>query len=410
MLANSVMHKRQDGRFSTENKEWAKAIEPYAMVKNEDMVVDSHPAVLNGFINQTRRYIEQEKELAAQAAEKITIDGQECIKIDEWGNEEETYVLGNSVTDNQFFYAEANGVAFEYDYQPQRGEVEEDYLNKMAERDIDRHEAEGFARIEGSNNAQDGVEEAPLVAEDVQNQETSGQDVQKSEEVSDTPLEPDIEVPVKQAEPQIDKTGAVNFHITDDDLGIGTAKEKFRRNVEAIRTLEKIESENRIATPEEQEILSQYVGWGGLAGAFDESKSAWANEYQELKGLLSEQEYASARESTLNAHYTSPAIIRSIYDALDKMGFEKGNVLEPAMGIGNFFGMLPEKMQESRLYGVELDGITGRIAKQLYPNADIKITGFEKTDIRTISLMWQSEMCHSDSTRWQTSSMTNRIF
>ena len=213
-----------------------------------------------------------------------------------------------------------------------------------------------------------------------ENRETSGQDVQKPEGVSDTPLEPDIEVPVKQAEPQIDKTRAVNFRITDDALGIGTAKEKFRRNVEAIRTLEKIESENRIATPEEQEILSQYVGWGGLADAFDESKSAWANEYQELKGLLSEQEYASARESTLNAHYTSPAIIRSIYDALDKMGFEKGNVLEPAMGIGNFFGMLPEKMQESRLYGVELDGITGRIAKQLYPNADIKITGFEKTD------------------------------
>ena len=354
VLANSVMHKREDGRFSPENKEWAKAIEPYAMVKNEDMVVDSHPAILNGFINQTRRYIEQEKELAAQAVEKVTIDGQECIKVDEWGTEEETYVLGNSVTDKQFFYAEVNGVSFEYDYQPQRGEVEEDYLNEMAERDIDRHEAEVFARIEGSDNAQDGVEEAPLVS--------------------------DIEVPVKQAEPQIDKTGAVNFHITDDDLGIGTAKEKFRRNVEAIRTLEKIESENRIATPEEQEILSQYVGWGGLADAFDESKNAWANEYQELKGLLSEQEYTSARESTLNAHYTSPAIIRSIYEALDKMGFEKGNVLEPAMGIGNFFGMLPEKMQESRLYGVELDGITGRIAKQLYPNADIKITGFEKTD------------------------------
>lgn len=380
VLANSVMHKRQDGRFSPENKEWAKAIEPYAMVKNEDMVVDSHPAVLNGFINQTRRYIEQEKELAAQAAEKITIDGQECIKVDEWGNEEETYVLGNSVTDNQFFYAEVNGVSFEYDYQPQRGEVEEDYLNKMAERDIDRHEEEVFTRIEGSEDYPDSVEEPPLTVEDVQNRETSRQDVQKPEEVSDTPLEPDIEVPVKQAEPQIDKTGAVNFHITDNDLGIGTAKEKFRRNVEAIRTLEKIESENRIATPEEQEILSQYVGWGGLADAFDESKSAWANEYQELKGLLSEQEYVSARESTLNAHYTSPAIIRSIYDALDKMGFEKGNVLEPAMGIGNFFGMLPEKMQESRLYGVELDGITGRIAKQLYPNADIKITGFEKTD------------------------------
>lgn len=377
----------------------------------------------------------------------------------------------------------------------------------MSARDIDRHEAEVFAQIEGSDNAQDMVEESPLVAEDVQNlvlisreysagsrttvydfecdirgehntlqytlehhddgesftihtqkddiwermsepelgrlediisrealyfkyhdkiagaksledmeeirvsimedespyfsavservwkefsqkenelsepnRETSGQDVQKSQNVSDTLLEPDIQVPIKQEEPQINKTGAVNFHITDDALGIGTAKEKFRRNVESIRTLEKIENENRIATPEEQEILSQYVGWGGLADAFDESKSAWANEYQELKGLLSEEEYASAKESTLNAHYTSPAIIRSIYDALDKMGFEKGNVLEPAMGIGNFFGMLPEKMQESRLYGVELDGITGRIAKLLYPNADIKITGFEKTD------------------------------
>ena len=189
--------------------------------------------------------------------------------------------------------------------------------------------------------------------------DTSGHDVQKSVE------EPAIEKPVKQPAPKIDKSNAVNFHITDDALGAGSAKEKFRRNIEAIRTLEKVESENRIATRSEQQILSQYVGWGGLADAFDESKSAWAGEYQQLKELLSSQEYASARESTLNAHYTSPAIIRSIYDTLDRMGFEKGNVLEPAMGIGNFFGMLPEKMQESRLYGVELDGITGRIARQL---------------------------------------------
>ena len=153
-------------------------------------------------------------------------------------------------------------------------------------------------------------------------------------------------------------------------VGAGfSPKEKFRKNIEAIRTLEKIEGENRIATPEEQKILAQYVGWGGLADAFDQSKSAWAGEYQELKSLLSDAEYASARESTLNAHYTSPVIIRSIYEALEHMGFEKGNVLEPAMGIGNFFGMLPENMQESRLYGVELDGITGRIAKQLYPKA-----------------------------------------
>lgn len=410
VLANSVMHKRQDGRFSPENKEWAKAIEPYAMVKNEDMVVDSHPAVLNGFINQTRRYIEQEKELAAQAAEKITIDGQECIKVDEWGTEEETYVLGNSVTDKQFFYAEVNGVSFEYDYQPQRGEVEEDYLNEMVERDIDRHETEVFTRIEGSEDYPEGVEESPLTAEDVQNRESSGQDVQKPEEVSDTPLEPDIEVPVKQAEPQIDKTGAVNFRITDDALGIGTAKEKFRRNVEAIRTLEKIESENRIATPEEQEILSQYVGWGGLADAFDESKSTWANEYQELKGLLSEQEYSSARESTLNAHYTSPAIIRSIYDALDKMGFEKGNVLEPAWESEISSECCRRRCRRADYtvwsLTVSREGLQSSYIRML----TLKSQALRKRIIPMISLMWQSEMCHSDSTRWQTSSMTNRIF
>lgn len=159
--------------------------------------------------------------------------------------------------------------------------------------------------------------------------ETSGQNVQKSE--PDT-----LGHNVQKQEPKTDRQNAVNFHITDDALGIGSAKEKFRRNVEAIRTLEKIESENRTATPEEQEILSQYVGWGGLADAFDETKANWHNEYQELKGILSDAEYASARESTLNAHYTSPVIIRSIYEALENMGFEKGNVLEPSMGIGNF--------------------------------------------------------------------------
>ena len=173
---------------------------------------------------------------------------------------------------------------------------------------------------------------------------------------------------------------AQNFHITDDALGLGTAKEKFHRNIAAIRILKNVESENRQATPKEQQILSQYVGWGGLADAFDDSKTNWSNEYQELKLLLTAEEYEQARSSTLNAHYTSPAIIQSIYGALGKMGFRKGNVLEPAMGIGNFFGMLPETMQDSHLYGVELDSITGRIAKQLYPNADIQIKGFEKTD------------------------------
>ena len=172
----------------------------------------------------------------------------------------------------------------------------------------------------------------------------------------------------------------VNFHITDDQLGYGTAKEKFRANVMAIRVLKKCESENRYASPEEQEILSNYVGWGGLPDAFDESKASWSDEYQELKDLLTKDEYAAARESTLNAHYTQPVIIESMYQVLQNLGFKKGNILEPSMGVGNFFGMLPDKLQQSRLYGVELDSISGRIAKLLYPNADIQIKGFEKTD------------------------------
>ncbi|MCQ5166008.1 SNF2-related protein [Roseburia hominis] len=172
---------------------------------------------------------------------------------------------------------------------------------------------------------------------------------------------------------------AENYVISDMELGVGTAKEKFQRNVEAIRTLETIESEKRSATNEEQEVLSKYVGWGGLADAFDETKSAWAKEYAELKTLLSEEEYISARESTLNAHYTSPVIIQEIYRTLQRMGFTKGNLLEPSMGIGNFFGMLPETMRESHLYGVELDSLTGRIARLLYPKANITVDGYEKT-------------------------------
>ena len=172
---------------------------------------------------------------------------------------------------------------------------------------------------------------------------------------------------------------AENYVISDMELGVGTAKEKFQRNVEAICTLETIESEKRPATNEEQEVLSKYVGWGGLADAFDETKSAWVKEYAELKTLLSEEEYISARESTLNAHYTSPVIIQEIYRTLQRMGFKKGNLLEPSMGIGNFFGMLPETMRESHLYGVELDSLTGRIARLLYPKANITVDGYEKT-------------------------------
>ena len=175
---------------------------------------------------------------------------------------------------------------------------------------------------------------------------------------------------------------AGNFRITDEELGAGGPKQKFARNIKAIKTLFTLEQEHRGATAEEQQVLSQYVGWGGLADAFDPDKSSWAKEYAELKGLLSEEEYKAARGSVLNAHYTSPTVIRAIYDAVERMGFRTGNILEPSMGVGNFFGMLPESMADSRLYGVELDSITGRIAQKLYPEANIKVAGFETTDRR----------------------------
>ena len=182
------------------------------------------------------------------------------------------------------------------------------------------------------------------------------------------------------AEPMPEAAG--NFHITDDNLGVGGPKQKFARNIEAIQTLRTLEQEHRGATAEEQQVLSQYVGWGGLADVFDDKKDSWAKEYTELKGLLSEEEYTAARASTLNAHYSSPVVIRAIYDAAERMGFRSGNILEPSMGVGNFFGLLPDSMADSRLYGVELDSITGRIAQKLYPEASIKVAGFETTDRR----------------------------
>jgi len=182
--------------------------------------------------------------------------------------------------------------------------------------------------------------------------------------------------------PMPQKPPAENFRIMDDDLGKGGAKAKFRANMAAINLLKELEFEGLQASPEQQEILSRYVGWGGLADAFDESKDNWKDEFAELYAALSPEEYAAARASTLNAHYTSPTVIRAIYDAVENMGFQTGNILEPSMGVGNFFGMLPESMKSSRLYGVELDSITGRIAKQLYPKADITVAGFETTDRR----------------------------
>lgn len=186
----------------------------------------------------------------------------------------------------------------------------------------------------------------------------------------------------EQREPAPEPPAAENFRITDEHLGEGSAKAKFSANIEAISVLKMVESEQRSASPQEQEVLSRYVGWGGLPQAFDEHSEAWRSEYSALKSLLTQEEYEAARASTLNAHYTSPTVIRAIYAAVEQLGFRSGNVLEPSCGVGNFFGMLPDSMKESRLYGVELDSITGRIAQQLYPKAHITIAGFETTDRR----------------------------
>ncbi len=203
-------------------------------------------------------------------------------------------------------------------------------------------------------------------------------------EKSQLPYDIEIQtIRTTEPEPPVpQKPPAENFRIMDDDLGKGGAKAKFRANMAAINLLKELEFEGAQATPEQQEILSRYVGWGGLADAFDESKDNWKDEFAELYATLSPEEYAAARASTLNAHYTSPTVIKAIYEAVGNMGFQTGNILEPAMGVGNFFGMLPESMESSRLYGVELDSITGRIAKQLYPKADITVAGFETTDRR----------------------------
>ena len=232
-------------------------------------------------------------------------------------------------------------------------------IQRVAETDFDKYKAEAEARV------QQMLDHALSVAQESEAQENS---TQKDELEADIQVEP-TPVPHTRA----------NFRITDNQLGEGGPKTKYGYNVAAIRTLKQIEAENRIATPNEQEILSRYVGWGGISQAFDGENSKWTKEYAELKELLTPDEYDMARASTLNAYYTSPTVIKAIYDAVERMGFKGGNILEPACGVGNFFGLLPDSMADSKLYGVELDSITGRMAKQLYQKADIRIMGFEKT-------------------------------
>ena len=237
----------------------------------------------------------------------------------------------------------------------------DDYLSpEEMEKYEERQEAQKLADLE---EAQQALEAEQIDVNQPEDKETS-ETVEEVERREDTVT--DIQ--------------ATNFHITDDELGQGTPKEKFRANIMAIQLLKKCEDEKRNATSEEQEILSRYVGWGGLADAFDETKAAWETEYLELKTVLTPEEYAAARASTLNAHYTQPIVIESMYQVLENLGFTKGNILEPSMGVGNFFGMIPENLNQSKLYGVELDSISGRIAKLLYPDANIQIKGFEKTD------------------------------
>lgn len=260
-----------------------------------------------------------------------------------------------------FYPAEENGLP--YDVEIRRMRFDGPNLDEPAQ------EAESQTRI-------DETQESNFPEADSQELQTPESEVTA---VSDESAQ------TEKPEPGIDTAPSVtahNFHITDDHLGEGGPKQKYSMNVAAIRTLLTLEDEKRNATPEEQEILSKYVGWGSLADAFDPNKPAWSQEYRELKGLLSEDEYVAARASTLNAHYTSPTVIRAIYEAVGQMGFTTGNILEPSMGVGNFFGLLPENMQGSRLYGVELDSITGRIAQKLYPEAEIKVAGFETTDRR----------------------------
>lgn len=418
VLANTITHLAYDGRFSKSNKEWAEGIASYADWNTRDLVVTSHPAVLDGFTNQVRRYQEHERE-QAKTDKPAKIDRQEetetlghniqnnlvemalVVKIcgasslkDEVGWNDATQAV--TLTNNKRILEGKD--AYDYLFEEATGylllQIVSNSNEKVQEINALLKEAEVYADRYAKQ-----VEEKEAVTEEITLQDndidtTTQSEIEQSEVAVEVEVENNSFIPLvdesvetlveKERQLVIDKTGAVNFRIPLDmekEDGKGFApKEKFRQNVEAIRTLELIENEHRIATPEEQEILARYVGWGGLADAFDETKANWAGEYQKLKDLLSSEEYTSARESTLNAHYTSPVIIQCIYEALDKMGFAKGNILEPAMGTGNFFGMLPEKMQESKLYGVELDGITGRIARQLYPNADVKITGFEKTD------------------------------
>ncbi|MCI8743073.1 MAG: DUF3849 domain-containing protein, partial [Lachnospiraceae bacterium] len=360
VLASTIIQLSDDGRFSAANRKWAETIVPSLDQTSRNLVVTSHPAVLDGFTNQVRRYMEHVREQDKAAIPEPGKTAERDSSRERQQADIQTSTDTRISADTQTGADTQTNTDTQISTDTQTSTDPETSTDTPASTDS-KIIADQEIRTVPKNNVEQGTSI---------NQESS--------------TYPEaVETPAKEFRhhPEPHHPAAANFRITykEPEPGRGfSPKEKFRRNIQAVHILKKIEQENRIATPEEQEILAAYAGWGGLAEAFDGTKNNWAKEYQELKTLLSPEEYASARESTLNAHYTGPVIIKSIYDAIGRMGFTKGNILEPAMGTGNFFGMLPEAMGESRLYGVELDSLTGRIAKQLYPRADVQITGFEK--------------------------------
>ena len=366
--------------------ERAQLAEQQPVHAEHDVMDDVDPAVIREQLNNPERQAEIDRFLdaAEKIAQESAVEPYERFAVVET---EDGYAIWDDLDDG--YYVDEEGVTEEFTSEWQANA----YLDKVKKAVADK-EAEEWLYVEHSKNGIAEPKPLPYKVGDTVYLEDNRPFVIDKIGMFDVSLrDPSLTYPIARAEsresfarlleqypqPDTTKPERINYHITDDNLGVGGVKEKYQRNVAAINLLKQIEDENRLATADEQEVLAQYVGWGGLAKAFDETDSSWSGEYAELKSLLDETEYRSARASTLNAHYTSPVVIKAMYKALENMGFTGGNVLEPAMGIGNFMGMLPPSLSDSKMYGVELDSISGRIAQQLYQRESIQVTGFEHT-------------------------------
>lgn len=365
----------------------AESEQPSAFSVNKDDTLDDvDPIAIRERLNSLEGQAEADRLLAT--AEKIarenTVEPYERFAVVET---EEGYAIWDDIHDD--YYIDDDGVTESFTSEWQANAYLDEVRKAVAEK-----EAAEWLYAERSKS--DAAEPEPLpykMGDTVYLEDGKPFVIEKIDTFDIRLRDPSLTYPILRAEskesfarlleryPQSEKAQTLqsNFHITDDSLGMGGAKEKYHRNIAAIKLLKQIESEHRLASADEQEVLSQYVGWGGLAKAFDDTDSSWIDEYEELISLLDETEYKAARTSTLNAHYTSPVVIKAIYKALENMGFSGGNILEPACGIGNFLGLLPPSLSESNLYGVEIDSVSGRIAQQLYQREHIQITGFEHT-------------------------------